>query len=68
MLVMKKGTIVKSDHIQLPNDKVIKSLEEGESYKYLYVLEADEVKVNKMKDKMKKKEYYRRVRKICRQS
>ena len=30
MLVMKKGTIVKSDHIQLPNDKVIKSLEEGE--------------------------------------
>ena len=49
-------------------NKVIKSLEEGESYKYLYVLEADEVKVNKMKDKVKKKEYYRRVRKICRQS
>ena len=28
MLVMKKGKIVKSDGIQLPNDKVIKSLEE----------------------------------------
>ena len=28
MLVMKKGKIVKSDGIQLPNDKVIKSLKE----------------------------------------
>ena len=32
MLVMKKEKIVKSDGIQLPNDEVIKSLEEGESY------------------------------------
>ena len=32
MLVMKKGKIVKSDGIQLPNDQVIKSLEGGESY------------------------------------
>ena len=63
MLVMKKGKIVKSDGIQLPNDKVIKSLEEGESYKYLGVLEADVVIVNEMKDKVKK-EYYRRVRKV----
>ena len=53
MLVMRKGKIVKSDGIQLPNDKVIKSLEEGESYKYLGVLEADEVIVNEMKDKVK---------------
>ena len=43
MLVMKKGKIVKSDDIQFPNDKVINSLEEGESYKYLGVLEVDEV-------------------------
>ena len=60
---MKKGKIVKSDGIQLPNDKVIKSLEEGESYKYLGVLEADEVMVSEMKDKVKK-EYYKRVRKV----
>ena len=58
-----KGEIVKSDGIQLPHDKVIKSLEEGESYKYLGVLEANEVMVNEMKDKVKK-EYYRRVRKV----
>ena len=63
MLVMRKGKIVKSDGIQLPNDKVIKSLEEGEGYKYLGVLEADEVIVNEMKDKVKKT-YYRRVRKL----
>ena len=30
MFVMKKGEIVKSDCTQLPNDKVIESLEEGE--------------------------------------
>ena len=54
---------MKSDGIQLPNDKVIKSLEEGESYKYLGVLEADEVMVNEMKDKVKN-ECYRRVRKV----
>ena len=63
MLVMKRGKIIKLDGIELPNDKVIKSLEEGESYKYLGVLEADEVIVNEMKDKVKKT-YYRRVRKL----
>lgn len=31
MLLMKKMKIVKSDGIELPNDKVIKSLKEGES-------------------------------------
>ena len=50
MLVMKKGKIVMSDSMRLPNDKVIKSLEEGESYKYLGVLEADGVMVNEMKN------------------
>ena len=54
MLAMKKGKMVKSDGIQLLNDKVIKSLEEGESYKYLGVLEADEVMVSEMSDKVKK--------------
>ena len=63
MFMMKKGKIMKSDCIQLPQGKVIKSLEEGESYKYLGVLQADEVMVSEMKDKVKK-EYYRRVRKV----
>ena len=36
MLVIKKGKIVKSVGIELPDDKVIKSLQEGESFQYLY--------------------------------
>ena len=38
-LVMEKGKIVKSVGIELPDGKVIKSLQEGESY--LGILEAD---------------------------
>ena len=40
LLVMEKGKIVKSVGIELPNGKVMKSLQEGESYKYLGILEA----------------------------
>ena len=63
MLMMKNMKIVKSDGIELPNEKVIKLLEERENYKYLGWLEADEVMVNKIKHKVKKK-YYRRVRRV----
>ena len=35
MLVMEKGKIVKPVGIELPDGKVIKSLQEGEGYKYL---------------------------------
>ena len=41
MLVMEKGKIVKSVGIELPDGKVIKSLQEGKSYMYLEILEAD---------------------------
>lgn len=44
------------------NDKVIRLLNEGENYKYLVELEADEMMVIEMKDKMKK-EYDRSARK-----
>ena len=40
-LVMEKGKIVKSVGIELPDGRVMKSLQEGESYKYLGILEAD---------------------------
>ena len=40
MLVMEKGKIVKSVGIELPDGKVIKSLQEGESNKYLGILQA----------------------------
>ena len=63
MLVMEKGKIVKSVSIELPDGKVIKSLLQGESYKYLGILEADKFLEVKMKLNVSK-EYIRRLRKI----
>ena len=63
MLVMEKGKIVKSVGIELPDGKVIKSLQEGESYKYLGILEADKFLEEKMKLDLSK-EYIRRLRKV----
>ena len=63
MLVIEKGKNVKSVGIELPDGKIIKSLREGESYKYLEILEAD----NFLEEKMKLnflKEYHRRLRKV----
>ena len=63
MLAMKKGKIVKPVGIELPDGKIIKSLEEGESYKYLGILEADKFLEEKMKLNVLK-EYIRWSRKI----
>ena len=63
MLVMKKGKIVKSVGIELPDGKVIKSLQEGESYKYLGSLEADKFLEEKMKLNVLKA-YIRRIKKF----
>ena len=63
MLVIKKGKIVKSVGIKLPDGEVIKSLQEGESYKYLGILEADKFLEEKMKLNVSK-EYIRRLRKV----
>ena len=54
MLVTEKGKILKSVGIELPDAKLIKSLQEGESYKYLEILEADKI----LEEKMKLKEEY----------
>ena len=63
VLVMEKGNIMKSVDIELPDGKVIKSLREGESYKYLGILEADTFLEEKMKLNVSK-EYIRRLRKV----
>ena len=62
-LVMEKGKIVKSVGIELRDGKVIKSLQESESYKYLGILEADKYLEEKMKLNVLK-EYIRRLRKV----
>ena len=54
---------MKSVGIELPDGKVIKSLQEGESYKYLGILEADKFLEDKMKLNVWK-EYIRRIRKV----
>ena len=60
MLVMEKGKIVKSDGIELPDGKVINSLQEGENYEYFGILEADK----SLEEKMKLKENIKRLRKV----
>ena len=60
MLVMEKGKIVKSVCIELPDGKVIKSLQEGESDRYLGILAADKFLEEKMKLNVLK-EYIRRL-------
>ena len=63
MLVIEQGKIVKSVGIELPDGKVIKSLQERESYKYLGILEADRFFGGEMKLKVSK-EYFRRLKKF----
>ena len=63
MLVMEKGKIDKSVGIELPGGKVTKSLQEGECYKYLRILEADKFFEEKMKLNVSK-EYIRTLRKV----
>ena len=63
MLVMEKGKIVKSVGVELPDGKVINSLQEGESYKCLRILEEDKVLEEKTKLNISK-EYLKRLRKV----
>ena len=63
VLVMKRGKIVESAGIPMPNQEVMKALKHDDKYKYLGVLEADDIKHEEMK-KVIKTEYFRRVRKI----
>ena len=62
MLVIVKGKIAKSVGIELPGSEVIMSLQEGKSYKYFGILEADYFLGEEMKLKISK-EYFRRFRK-----
>ena len=63
VLVIEKGKIVKSVGIELPDGKVTKSLQEGESYKYLGILEADRFLGEEVKLKVSK-EYFRSLKKV----
>ena len=62
-LVLKRGKITKFDGISLPDGRVMKGLIEGASYKYLGILQADQIRYTDMKEKVKA-EYLRRVHKV----
>ena len=63
ILVLKRGKITKFDGISLPDGRVMKALIEGAGYKYLGILQADQIRYTQMKEKVKV-EYLRRVRKV----
>ena len=67
ILVIEKGQIVKSVGIELPDGKIIKPLQEGESYKYLGISEADRFLGEEMKLKVSKG-YFRRLQKVLSQN
>ena len=59
----RKGKIVKSAGIEQPDGKVIKSLQDRESYNYLGILEVEKFLEEEMKLKVSE-EYFRRLKKI----
>ncbi len=63
-LTMKRGKLVNSDGISLTDGNTIRSLNEKRNgYKYLGIFEADSIKHEQMKQRVRMK-YFRRVRKI----
>ena len=62
-LVLKRGKIRKRDGISLPDGKVMKGLIEGAGYKYLGIIQANQIRYTEMKTKVKT-EYLRRVCKV----
>ena len=52
MLLMKSGKRHMTEGVELPNQVIIRTPREKESYKYLGILEADTIKQVKMKEKI----------------
>ncbi len=62
VLILKRGKIVRCDGIELPNDELIKEVEQ-DGYTYLGIVELDKVKEKEMKEKTRS-EYKRTLRLI----
>ena len=62
VVILKKGKLVKFDRIHLPNQEIMKEVDEN-GYTYLGILELDEIKEHEMKIKVTA-EYKRRLRLI----
>ena len=55
MLIMKSGKRHMTEEIELPNQNRIRTFGEKETYKYLGILEGDNFKQVKMKERIKKR-------------
>ena len=62
-LVLTRREITKFDGISLHNRRVMKRLIEGAGYRYLGMLQTDQIRYTEMKEKVKT-EYLRRVLKV----
>ena len=62
-VTMKAGKLISVGGIELSSGEVIPELESDKGYKYLGILEANDIVHTEMKDKIQK-EYYRRVRQL----
>uniref|UniRef100_A0A1X7SUE5 Reverse transcriptase domain-containing protein n=1 Tax=Amphimedon queenslandica TaxID=400682 RepID=A0A1X7SUE5_AMPQE len=62
VLNFKRGKVVESDGMEMPNGDIMRSVEEYE-YKYLGVLEFDQILEKQMKNKMRS-EYFKRLKLI----
>ena len=60
---IEKGKVIKSEGIRLPDNRKMRYLDENEEYKYLGILQADQIKQKEMKERVGN-EYKRRVRKL----
>lgn len=49
VLIMKRGKYLRNDSIKLPNEEQIRALEKSEDYKYLGILEVDDIRHKKTK-------------------
>lgn len=65
-VVMKRGRKVEDNGIKMPDGQSMDDLGE-ESYKYLGILEADKIKMDSMKEKVRTN-YYSRIRKLMKSS
>ena len=63
ILTMQRGKITESEGITMPDKNVINQIKTEEAYKYLGVLQAEEIKHSEMKEKATA-EYRKRLRKI----
>ena len=57
MLAIKSGKRQITEGVELPNQVVIRTLGEKETYKYLGILKVDTIKQMEMKEKVKKECY-----------